>query len=83
MVVTGMDDEPVLRIQAGELSLTVHAVHAVRAWDGELRNLQPEEHDELRWVTAAEVRGPALADPSHVHLVERVTGTGVRPVRGR
>ncbi len=54
-----------------ELSLTVLAV---RAWEGEPRNLQPEEHDELRWVTAGEARGPAPAHPSHADLVARVTG---------
>jgi 8-oxo-dGTP diphosphatase len=73
---TDVDDEPVLRIGDGELSLTVHAV---RAWVGEPRNLQPAEHDELRWVTAAEVRGLALADPSYAGLVERVTGSGAPP----
>ncbi len=49
-------------------------VWAVRVWDGEPRNLQPEEHDELRWVTAAEARGLALAHPSYADLVDRVTG---------
>ena len=71
-----VDDEPVLRIEDGEPSLTVRAV---RAWDGEPRDLQPEEHDGLRWVTAAELRGPAPADPSSAGLVERVARPGVPP----
>ena len=37
-------------------------------------NRQPAEHDELRWVTAAEARGLALAHPSYADLVGRLTG---------
>ena len=67
--------EPVLAtcLVEGDLHL---ALFVVRGWDGEPRNLQPHEHDELRWVSAAEVRGLALADPSYADLVERVTGAG-------
>ncbi|WP_369257707.1 NUDIX domain-containing protein [Geodermatophilus amargosae] len=70
---TEVDDEPVLRVEDGGLSLTVHAV---RAWEGEPRNAEPEEHDELRWVSAAEVRGLRLAHPSYVGLVQRLVGPG-------
>ena len=40
----------------------------------EPRDLQPHEHDELRWVTTAGARRPALAHPSCADLVDRVTG---------
>ncbi|MBM7805929.1 8-oxo-dGTP pyrophosphatase MutT (NUDIX family) [Geodermatophilus bullaregiensis] len=76
VVVVQVDADPVARIEDGGLHL---ALYAVRAWEGEPRTLQPAEHDELRWVTAAEVRGLALADPSYVPLVERVTGAGAPP----
>ncbi|WP_448641116.1 NUDIX domain-containing protein [Geodermatophilus sp. URMC 63] len=70
---TGVDAEPVLRVAEGDLDL---AVYAVRAWDGEPRNRQFDEHDELRWVSATGVRGLALAHPSYAGLVERVTRAG-------
>jgi 8-oxo-dGTP diphosphatase len=73
---TEVDDEPVLRVEDGELVLTVHVV---RAWRGEPRNLQPAEHDELRWVGAAEVDDLELAHPSYAGLVERVAGPAARP----
>ena len=70
---TEVDDEPVLQVQDGDLSLTVHVV---RAWLGEPRNVEPEEHDELRWVSATEVRSLRLAHPSYAGLVERLVGSG-------
>ena len=70
---TEVDDEPVLRVEEGELALTVHAV---RAWVGEPRNLEPQEHDELRWVSAAEVAALRLAHPSYAGLVQRLVGHG-------
>jgi 8-oxo-dGTP diphosphatase len=73
VVVTRVDGEPLLRVGEGELHL---AVYAVRGWDGVPHNRQPGEHDELRWVTAAEARGLALAHPSYADLVDRVTGAG-------
>ena len=38
-------------------------VFAVTSWDGEPFNAAPEEHDDLRWFTAAEVGGLRTADP--------------------
>ena len=70
---TTVDDEPVIRVEDGDLTLTVHVV---RAWVGEPRNLEPEEHDELRWVSAAEVGALPLAHPSYAGLVQRLVGTG-------
>ena len=69
-----VDPAPVLRIDDGELRL---ALWVVRSWDGELRNRQPHEHDELRWVPAPEVGGLRLAHPSYVDVLQRaVTGAG-------
>ena len=67
--VTPLEAAPVLVVDDGDLHLTLWAV---RAWDGEPRNLQPEEHDELRWVTAAEVGGLALASPAWAHVVRGI-----------
>ena len=68
--VTPREAVPVRVVVAGDLRLVLWAVHA---WDGEPGNLQPHEHDELRWVTAAEARGLALVHPSYAGLVARVT----------
>jgi 8-oxo-dGTP pyrophosphatase MutT (NUDIX family) len=71
---TEVYDEPVLRVEDGELLLTVHVV---RAWAGEPRNVEPEEHDDLRWVSADEVCALRLAHPSYAGLVQRLVGSGV------
>ncbi|MGY1698757.1 hypothetical protein [Geodermatophilus sp. SYSU D00766] len=47
------------------------ALWAVRAWDGEPRNLQPHEHDELRRVTAADLPRLHLAHPAWADVVRR------------
>ena len=41
----------------------------MREWSGQPRNRCPEEHDELRWVTAAELPGLELADSRYVELL--------------
>ena len=56
------------RIEDGELHL---ALFVVRSWDGEPRNLQPHEHDELRWVPAPEVHRLRLAHPAYVDVVRQ------------
>ena len=69
-----VDPAPVLRIEDGELHL---ALFVVRSWDGEPRDLQPHEHDELRWVAAPEVHRLRLAHPSYVDVVQQaVSGAG-------
>lgn len=62
------------RVEDGELHL---ALFVVRSWDGEPRNLQPHEHDELRWVPAADVHRLRLAHPAYVDVVRQaVAGAG-------
>ena len=69
-----VDPAPVLRVDEGELHLVLWVV---RSWDGEPRNLQPHEHDELRWVTAADLPGLRLAHPAYVDVLQRaVAGAG-------
>jgi len=57
-------DDPALRL----------TVLHVRAWTGTPVNRCPEEHDELRWCTAAQLRGLSTADPSCVGLLTAGTG---------
>ncbi|NEK58099.1 NUDIX domain-containing protein [Geodermatophilus sabuli] len=74
-----VDAEPVLRAEDAGLRLSVWAV---RSWQGEPRNLQPDEHDDLRWVSAAEVRLLRLAHPAHVAVVDRLVGRPDGPEAG-
>lgn len=48
------------------------AVYRVDRWVGTPRNLAPDEHDELRFVTPDEARGLLLADTHLLPTVERV-----------
>jgi mutator protein MutT len=73
--VTPLETARVLVVDDGDLHLTVWVV---RAWDGEPRNLQPEEHDELRWVTAADLPGLRLAHPAWADLLRGIGAGGGR-----
>jgi mutator protein MutT len=41
----------------------------VREWRGEIANNAPNEHTQLRWFTAGELRGLRLADTRYVELL--------------
>jgi 8-oxo-dGTP pyrophosphatase MutT (NUDIX family) len=47
-------------------------VWLISEWDGELRNLAPSEHDELRWCTVEQAKALELAHPSYVELIADV-----------
>jgi 8-oxo-dGTP diphosphatase len=64
---------PLVRLEDGELRLSLWVV---RAWDGEPRNLQPHEHDELRWVTVADLAGMRLAHPAYVDVMRQAVEPG-------
>lgn len=56
--------EPVpIPMTVADPDLEVHAFLVTR-WDGEPVNAAPEEHDELRWIGAADVAALELAHPS-------------------
>ncbi|MGY1670031.1 NUDIX domain-containing protein [Geodermatophilus sp. SYSU D00710] len=69
--VTPRETHLVLVVDDGDLHL---ALWAVRAWDGEPRNLRPHEHDELRWVTAADLPRLRLAHAAWADVVRRLAG---------
>lgn len=51
----------------------------VRDWSGEVRNLAPDEHDELRWVSVEEAVELDLADPAYPDLLRSLPDVlGVR-----
>ena len=68
--------DPVLLTRLGDGGLRL-SLWVVRSWDGEAHNLQPHEHDELRWVGTADLPGLRLAHPAYVDVVRQaVAGAG-------
>lgn len=47
-------------------------VFVVEAWHGEPINLAPDEHDQLAWVSAAELDDLTLADPRMIPWLQEV-----------
>ncbi len=69
-----LGDQLRIRLGDGELRLSLWVV---RSWDGVARNLQPHEHDELRWVGTADLPGLRLAHQAYVDVVRQaVAGAG-------
>ena len=60
---------PLARIQSEGLDL---AIYSVRTWDGEVRNLDPEEHDKLGWFREADLRDLKLAHPRYLSLLSNL-----------
>ena len=71
--VVPLDPVPLTRLEDDELVLSLWVV---RAWDGEPRNLQPHEHDALRWVGAADLPGLRLAHPAYVEVLRQAVEPG-------
>lgn len=44
----------------------------VHAWEGEVCNLAPEEHDDLRWFTLSETQDLMLADDFYPELLREL-----------
>lgn len=61
-------DSPWLTLTADHLQLHVFAVDR---WRGEPHNVAVDEHDEIRWVTAAELADLDLAHPSYLQMLKR------------
>lgn len=59
---------PLVTLTADNLRLDIYLVDN---WLGEIRNLAPDEHDELRWTSPTEAAGLKLADDSYVKLLQR------------
>ncbi|MDI1288880.1 MAG: NUDIX domain-containing protein [bacterium] len=59
-------DPPIARFIDTEQDLSVWMIHD---WTGSVVNAAPEEHDDLRWFTAAEVEGIAIADEGYLPLI--------------
>ena len=68
IVPVDVDPRPLCRVDDAAHDLHL-AVWVVRRWTGEPVNRCPEEHDELRWVGAADVGGLHLADRRYADLI--------------
>ena len=70
-VAVDVGDQPLTWItdEATEIEM---GVWLVSDWDGEVRNLAPSEHDELRWCTVEETKALELAHPSYLELIADV-----------
>ena len=55
-------------------TLEMHAF-LVTSWEGEPANCAPDEHDDLRWFTPAEIEGLTMADPVAIPSILRAIGT--------
>ena len=63
---TEVGSTPLARLDGADLRL---GIWHVRGWSGRPVDRCPEEHDELRWVTADELAGLELADRRYVELL--------------
>jgi 8-oxo-dGTP diphosphatase len=71
---------PLARIQSDGLDL---AIYSVETWDGSVRNLDTEEHDQLGWFTEADIRDLQLAHPTYLALFSHLAGWEASTMRSR
>lgn len=62
---------PVLHLRGEDGGLDL-SVWVVTAWDGTVRNCQPEEHDMIGWFTRDQLGGLAFADDAYRTLLRRL-----------
>lgn len=73
--------EPRLHVQepgADDGGLDLH-LWVLTTWAGEPRNLDPEEHDDLRWVTREDLPSLRLAHPSYRGFLDELLSPGRAP----
>ncbi|MHA3704777.1 NUDIX domain-containing protein [Jatrophihabitans sp. YIM 134969] len=74
VTVTGLAPDPAVRIRPWpELDLSAWPV---ATWTGEHRNLQPDEHDDLRWWPLTALDTLPLPGPWDVHTLRLLAGLG-------
>ncbi|WP_299955377.1 GNAT family N-acetyltransferase [uncultured Modestobacter sp.] len=71
VTVTELETEPVARLTEDGVQLGIWHVHG---WSGRPVNRSPDEHDELRWVSADELRRLDLADGRYVGVLTQLLG---------
>ncbi|GAA2748508.1 hypothetical protein GCM10009869_00520 [Amnibacterium kyonggiense] len=73
-----MHGSPALRIERDPTtdSGVIQDVWVIRAWRGQPHTLAGDEHDELRWVSAAELGQLNLAHDEHAQLLRELLPAG-------
>ena len=64
-----VDGTPVLHRCVPDTSLDL-TVWMSRSWRGIVTNMQPEEHDAIRWFRRGQLDGLRFADPSYLSLLQ-------------
>ncbi|WP_089339010.1 NUDIX domain-containing protein [Blastococcus mobilis] len=75
--VTAVEADPVARITDPVADLQL-GLWLVRAWAGVPVNRCLEEHDEVRWISPAELPGLRLAHPGYADLLGRLLTENAR-----
>lgn len=63
-------DGPAMLIREEDAGLEL-SIWIVDLWDGEIANAAPDEHDDVRWFTAADIEALELAHPRYPELLQR------------
>ena len=64
---------------SGAVESYEYRIYLVTAWEGTPENRQPEEHDQISWVSPAQFENMRLAHPAYVRLFREaieLTGSG-------
>jgi mutator protein MutT len=69
-----VEDDPVLHVSDTGTGLDL-TIWVVAEWHGRVENRQPDEHDDVAWFGAAELRGLELADRRYLSLLEHILAT--------
>lgn len=77
-VVAEISGEPRLRITEEDPNGDVMDLRlwVIDSWLGEARNVATDEHDEIRWISRAEVPTLQLAHPDYADLLAELTACG-------
>ena len=64
------EGSPWMTLRVGTLELNLYLIDR---WLGELRNLAVEEHDDIRWFEADDLKLLALAHPSYIEILRQAS----------
>lgn len=66
------EPDTVVNVEAENLSLSIWVIDR---WTGEPTNQAPDEHDDTRWISVAELPDLALAHPAIAEMCQRGGGS--------
>jgi mutator protein MutT len=74
-IAVDLEEEPLTRIVDESIAIEL-CVWLIDQWKGELSNLAPNEHDELRWCSLEDAESLDLAHPSYFQLMAEALPVG-------